>query len=73
MSLREGGAERDYLLDDPDTCTSPEATRAAYDPYVHLAYILARQGYDADWLARFVSLPLPAAHRITEAAARSHG
>ncbi|GAA0417102.1 hypothetical protein [Streptomyces luteireticuli] len=68
LTLRDG-TERDYLLDDPGGCPRPEAPYVAYDPYVHLAYILARQGRDADWLARFVDLPLPAAQRIAEAAA----
>ncbi|MEU8579369.1 hypothetical protein [Streptomyces abikoensis] len=70
LALRDG-TEREYLLDDPSTCPWPEAPHAAYDPYVHLAYILARQGCDAHWLARFADLPLPAAQRITEAAARA--
>ncbi|MGW1073518.1 hypothetical protein [Streptomyces sp. NPDC002537] len=66
-----GGTEREYLLDDPLSCPRPDARLTAYDERVHLAYILARQGHDAQWLARFADLPLPAAHRITEAAALS--
>ncbi|GHF43116.1 MULTISPECIES: hypothetical protein [Streptomyces] len=66
----QDGTERPYLLDDPGSDPSPEdGPRAAYEPRVHLAYILARQGHDARWLARFADLPLPAAHRIAEAAA----
>ncbi|MFI9082089.1 hypothetical protein ACIGW8_37640 [Streptomyces sioyaensis] len=38
---------------------------------MHLAYLLARQGHHAYWLACFAELPLSAAYRITEAAAAS--
>ncbi|MGA5130074.1 hypothetical protein ACPCTO_09745 [Streptomyces olivoreticuli] len=65
------GPERDYRLDDSSTCPRPYAAHAAYDPRVHIAYILARQGHDAHWLARFTGLPLPAAYRIAGAAALS--
>ncbi|MEU2872018.1 hypothetical protein ABZ769_22860 [Streptomyces olivoreticuli] len=71
LSLSDG-AGRDYLLDDPGACPRPGTARAVYDPRVHLAYILARQGHDAHWLARFADLPLPAAHRIVAAAALAH-
>ncbi|AJC61703.1 hypothetical protein [Streptomyces sp. 769] len=63
------GTERDYLLDGPSTCPCPRDPHARYEPRVHLAYLLAQQGHDAHWLARFADLPLPAAERITEAAA----
>ncbi|WP_414167427.1 hypothetical protein ACMATS_07770 [Streptoverticillium reticulum] len=66
------GPERTYRLDDPGTCPRPYAAHAAYDPRVHLAYILAQQGHDAHWLSRFTGLPLPAARRIAGAAALSH-
>ncbi|MFI9272144.1 hypothetical protein ACIGXM_15680 [Kitasatospora sp. NPDC052896] len=69
------GLERAYRLDDPGTCprSGTENTPAsAYDPRVHLAYLLARQGHRASWLARYADLPLSAARRITEAAARPH-
>ncbi|MEV5508625.1 hypothetical protein [Streptomyces orinoci] len=65
------GPERAYRLDDPSTCDRPYAAHAAYDPRVHLAYILAQQGHDAHWLSRFTGLPLPAARRIAGAAALS--
>ncbi|MGW1198279.1 hypothetical protein ACWD4B_20935 [Streptomyces sp. NPDC002536] len=66
----QDGTERPYLLDDPGSEPRPEGEpRAAYEPRVHLAYILARQGHSARWLARFADLPLPAAHRIAQAAA----
>ncbi|WEB43616.1 hypothetical protein MOV08_32960 [Streptomyces yunnanensis] len=61
------GTERDYLLDVPSTCPHPQGPHARYEPRVHLAYVLARQGHGAHWLARFTDLPLPAAERITEA------
>ncbi|MDH6580366.1 hypothetical protein [Kitasatospora sp. MAP5-34] len=69
------GAEQAYRLDDPGTCPKSGATNtalSAYDPRVHLAYLLARQGHHPYWLAQFADLPLPAAHRIAEAA-RSAG
>ncbi|QHC27454.1 hypothetical protein GR130_38660 [Streptomyces sp. GS7] len=62
------GAEWDYLLDGPSTCPGPRGPHVTYEPRVHLAYVLARQGHDAHWLARFTDLPLPAAERIAEAA-----
>ncbi|MGG2464445.1 hypothetical protein ACO0M4_32580 [Streptomyces sp. RGM 3693] len=65
------GTERDYLLDGPSNCPRPQGPHATYEPRVHLAYVLARQGHDARWLARFADLPLPAAERVTEAAARA--
>ncbi|RLU81838.1 hypothetical protein CTZ27_31650 [Streptomyces griseocarneus] len=72
MSLALGdGPERTYRLDDPGSCSRPYAAHAAYDPWVHLAYILAQQGRDAYWLSRFTGLPLSAAHRIAGAAALS--
>ncbi|MFI9719821.1 hypothetical protein ACIHFE_09225 [Streptomyces sp. NPDC052396] len=66
------GPERTYRLDDPSTCPRPYAAHAAYDPRVHLTYILAQQGHDAHWLSRFTGLPLPAARRIAGAAVLSH-
>ncbi|MFC5724955.1 hypothetical protein ACFP1Z_32905 [Streptomyces gamaensis] len=63
------GVERDYLLDDPGERTPAGGERLAYEPRVHLAYILARQGHDARWLAEFADLPHDAAHRIAELAA----
>ncbi|MEV5508271.1 hypothetical protein [Streptomyces orinoci] len=68
----DDGPERTYRLDDPSTCPRPYAAHAAYDPRVHLAYILAQQGHDAHWLSRFTGLPLPAARRIAGAAVLSH-
>ncbi|MFF4409178.1 hypothetical protein ACFY2W_28640 [Streptomyces sp. NPDC001262] len=66
------GAERLYLLDEPDGRPATAGARhAVYDPYVHLAYLLARQGHDARWLARFTDLPLAATHHIADAAALS--
>ncbi|AEW98687.1 hypothetical protein [Streptantibioticus cattleyicolor] len=63
------GAERSYLLDDPLTVpTAAVPPQAVYEPRVHIAYLLARQGHHADWLARFTDLPYSAAHRITQAA-----
>ncbi|MFB6603516.1 hypothetical protein ACFCXR_02725 [Streptomyces noursei] len=62
------GTEREYLLDGPSTCPLPRDPHARYEPRVHLAYLLAQQGHDAHWLARFADLPLPAADRLTEAA-----
>ncbi len=44
------------------------ARQAVYHPYVHLAHLLARQGHDVFWLARFTGLPLTAVHHIAEAA-----
>lgn len=66
------GTERLYLLDDPDGHPATGDRHAVYDPYVHLAYLLARQGHDARWLARFTDLPLAAARHITDAAVPSH-
>ncbi|MER6046276.1 hypothetical protein ABT168_02090 [Streptomyces sp. NPDC001793] len=65
------GTERDYLLDGPSSCPRPQGPHATYEPRVHLAYVLARQGHGTRWLARFADLPLPAAERVTEAAARA--
>ncbi|MGW1195684.1 hypothetical protein ACWD4B_07440 [Streptomyces sp. NPDC002536] len=66
------GAERLYLLDDPDDRQATAGARhAVYDPYVHLAYLLARQGHDARWLARFTDLPLAATRHIADTAALS--
>ncbi|WP_438295991.1 hypothetical protein [Streptomyces sp. HUAS TT7] len=62
------GTPRTYLLDDPAGCPGPHARHAAYHPRVHLAYLLARQGREARWLAHFTDLPLAAAHRISRAA-----
>ncbi|MFK0291906.1 hypothetical protein ACIQU6_15730 [Streptomyces sp. NPDC090442] len=63
------GTERTYLLETPDNCTDCPGPQTSYEPRVHLAYLLARQGHDAHWLADFADLPLPAADRLTEAAA----
>ncbi|MDH6129525.1 hypothetical protein [Kitasatospora sp. GP82] len=65
------GTERAYRLDDPGSCPdsgTPNRADSAYEPRVHLAYLLARQGHHAAWLAHFADLPLPAARRIAEAA-----
>ncbi|MFJ8314159.1 MULTISPECIES: hypothetical protein [unclassified Streptomyces] len=62
------GTTRTYLLDDPAACAGPHARHAAYHPRVHLAYLLARQGREARWLAQFTDLPLAAAQRISRAA-----
>lgn len=62
------GVEQDYLLDVPSTCPSPSGPCARYEPRVHLAYLLAHQGHDAHWLARYADLPLVAAERIADAA-----
>ncbi|MEU7169416.1 hypothetical protein AB0A70_32970 [Streptomyces morookaense] len=70
LTLRDG-AERLYLLDDPAEHRDAGTRDAVYDPYVHLAYLLARQGHDARWLARFTDLPLAATHHIADAAALS--
>ncbi|MEU1289695.1 hypothetical protein [Kitasatospora sp. NPDC005856] len=67
------GVTRAYRLDDPGTCPhsgSANTQASAYEPRVHLAYLLARQGHRAAWLAQFADLPLAAAHRVTRAAAR---
>jgi hypothetical protein len=63
------GTERPYLIEDP----TPEALAAGavYDPWVHLAHLLAQQGHDADWLTRFTGLPPAAVRRISEAARQS--
>ncbi|WEO94656.1 hypothetical protein A6P39_011930 [Streptomyces sp. FXJ1.172] len=68
LSLADG-TERPYLIEDP----APEALAAGavYDPWVHLTHVLAQQGRDPDWLARFTGLPPAAVHRITEAARQS--
>ncbi|MFJ8390727.1 hypothetical protein ACIQ9Q_40845 [Streptomyces sp. NPDC094438] len=62
------GRERTYLLDDPAACPGPAPRHAVYDPRIHLVYLLARQGRDAHWLARFADLPLPAVERLAQAA-----
>ncbi|KOU38094.1 hypothetical protein ADK54_30025 [Streptomyces sp. WM6378] len=62
------GTPRTYLLNDPADCTGPHARHAAYHPRVHLAYLLARQGREARWVAQFTDLPLTAAQRISRAA-----
>ncbi|MFB7911033.1 hypothetical protein [Kitasatospora sp. NPDC056076] len=67
------GVERAYRLDDPGSCPrsgTRNTPASAYEPRVHLAYLLARQGHRPDWLARFADLPPAAAHRIALAAAR---
>ncbi len=66
------GTERLYLLDDPDGYPAAMVRCAVYDPYVHLAYLLACQGHGASWLARFTGLPLTATVTITEVAALTH-
>lgn len=65
------GVERPYLLETPSAtpATCPSSGGPLYDHLVHAAFVLARQGYDANWLARFADLPLAAARRITTAAA----
>ncbi|GAA2276252.1 MULTISPECIES: hypothetical protein [Kitasatospora] len=66
------GIERAYRLDDPSACPrsgTTNTTGSAYEPRVHPAYLLARQGHHPGWFAHFADLPLPAAHRITAAAA----
>ncbi|MGI5337869.1 hypothetical protein ACQEVS_10925 [Streptomyces sp. CA-181903] len=65
----DDGPERLYLLDDPHDCPAAMARGAVYDPYVHLAYLLIRQGHDVRRLARFTGLPLSVVHRVAEAAA----
>ncbi|WP_406194893.1 hypothetical protein OH807_06225 [Kitasatospora sp. NBC_01560] len=70
----DDGIERSYRLDDPGTCPysgTPNTVASAYEPRVHLAYLLASQGHRPDWLARFANLPPAAAHRLTRAAART--
>ncbi|MFF2073833.1 hypothetical protein ACFVXG_03660 [Kitasatospora sp. NPDC058162] len=66
------GVERAYRLDDPGSCPhsgTRNTPASAYEPRVHLAYLLARQGHRPDWLARFADLPPAAAHRLAHAAA----
>ncbi|MFG2147171.1 hypothetical protein ACGFRG_23670 [Streptomyces sp. NPDC048696] len=62
--------ERPYLLDEPVPSARTADTDPVHDPRVHLAYLLAQQGHDADWLARFTGLPPVAAREITAAARR---
>ncbi|MFD9689193.1 hypothetical protein ACFXPX_21225 [Kitasatospora sp. NPDC059146] len=76
------GVERAYRLDDPGSCPrsgTRNTPASAYEPRVHLAYLLARQGHRPDWLALpqppaggtpTADLPPAAAHRIALAAAR---
>ncbi|MER7845146.1 hypothetical protein ABTZ03_14515 [Kitasatospora sp. NPDC096077] len=67
------GVERAYRLDDPGSCPysgTANSPASAYEPRVHLAYLLARQGHRPDWLARFADLPPAAAHRLALAAAQ---
>ncbi|MFD4395298.1 hypothetical protein [Kitasatospora sp. NPDC058397] len=67
------GVERNYRLDDPGVCPhsgTPNTRACAYEPRVHLAYLLARQGHRPDWLADFADLPPAAARRLSRAAAR---
>ncbi|MCC9307760.1 hypothetical protein LN042_11755 [Kitasatospora sp. RB6PN24] len=66
------GVTREYRLDDPGACPrsgSANSTASAYEPRVHLAYLLARQGHDPLWLAEFADLPLAAAERLSLATA----
>ncbi|MBX7555366.1 hypothetical protein ABZX95_46495 [Streptomyces sp. NPDC004232] len=58
------GRERTYLLDDPAACPGLASRHTVYDPRVHLVLLLARQGRDPRWLARFAGLPLPAVERL---------
>jgi hypothetical protein len=63
------GTSRPYLLDDPRTAeVTAVPPGAVYEPRVQAAFILAGQGYDARWLARFAELPLTAARCIAQAA-----
>ncbi|MEV5875341.1 hypothetical protein AB0L75_14115 [Streptomyces sp. NPDC052101] len=61
----DDGVERTYLLDLP-ACV--EGRCGTYEPRVHLAHILARQGHRPAWLAEFTGLPLNAAQHITDLA-----
>jgi hypothetical protein len=60
------GTERAYLIEDPAPAALPADT--VYDPCVHLVYLLAQQGRDAEWLTRFTGLPPAAVREIAEAA-----
>ncbi|MGA5817634.1 hypothetical protein ACPC54_07215 [Kitasatospora sp. NPDC094028] len=66
------GVEREYRLDDPGSCPhsgTPNTPASAYEPRVHLAYLLACQGHRPDWLADFAELPPAAARRLAARAA----
>ncbi|MDH6137917.1 hypothetical protein P3T37_007355 [Kitasatospora sp. MAA4] len=68
------GIEHAYRLDAPGTCPhsgTANSKASACEPRVHLAFLLARQGHQATWLADFADLPLPAARRLARAAAHS--
>ncbi|GAA2752733.1 hypothetical protein GCM10010440_69970 [Kitasatospora cinereorecta] len=61
------GVARSCRLDDPGSCPfsgSADTTASAYEPRVHLAYLLARQGHGPAWIARFADLPPAAAFHV---------
>ncbi|GHE10338.1 hypothetical protein GCM10010339_66120 [Streptomyces alanosinicus] len=62
----DDGVGRTYLLD-PRACAGTRC--GTYEPRVHLAHVLARQGHRPDWLAEFTGLPPAAARRIADVAA----
>ncbi|OLZ65315.1 hypothetical protein AV521_31980 [Streptomyces sp. IMTB 2501] len=62
----DDGVERTYLL---DLLACAGTGCGTYEPRVHLAHILARQGHRPDWLAEFTGLPPAAARCIADAAA----
>ncbi|MEV7189726.1 hypothetical protein [Kitasatospora sp. NPDC093102] len=65
------GVERAYRLDDPGICPrsgTPNTAASAYEPRVHLAYLLACQGHRPDWLAHSADLPEAAARILARAA-----
>ncbi|WP_369393164.1 hypothetical protein AB5J72_40620 [Streptomyces sp. CG1] len=61
----DDGVDRTYLL---DLLACAGSRCGTYEPRVHLAHILARQGHRAAWLAEFTRLPLTAAQHITHLA-----
>jgi hypothetical protein len=59
----QDGVRRQYLLD-PAAEADPTRPDLYCDPRVQAAYVLARQGHRARWLAQHLNLPLAAAREI---------
>ncbi|MGA5129822.1 hypothetical protein ACPCTO_08450 [Streptomyces olivoreticuli] len=64
VRLTLGGTPAEYLLDDPESSLATPPPGARYDGRVHAAWVLGREGFSAEWLARTLDMPYEDAARI---------
>lgn len=75
IRLTVNGTPTTYLLEDLGSgpTATPLPDGAVYDPRVHAAWELARQGHRTSWLATYLGLPRSVAREIVTTARPAPG